>query len=518
MKTSLAFKCILFLAFLIITPGYMTYGQKKTDGAMLGKADMYKAKKTALDYLGDGSIVKKFGIISDSIWGFAELGMQEFRSSAILIRTLEEEGFTVDKGVAGIPTCFVATWGSGKPVIGILGEFDALPGLSQKAHTPFQSPLVTGGPGHGCGHNMMGTAGIAAAISVKKSMVQNNIPGTIKFFGSPAEETVISRPYMVREGVFKDVDAVIDNHASSNFETGYGVNGNAVISAVFTFKGKTAHSASAPWTGRSALDAVEIMNVATNYLREHLFYTYRMHYVVTEGGEAPNVVPDRASVWYYIRNTDERLEEMYKRVVDCAKGAVLSTGTKLDTVRVLTGIHQRHSNKGIAETIQKNIELVGLPEWTEEEQSFARALQKELGEKETGYPSKVNPLPQPIEVQVGGGSSDVGEVTMVTPTATVNFPGGVPGEISHHWSSVAAYYGSAAWKGLNAGAKVIAGTALDLLTKPKLLEEIKTEFTNYSKDHPYKSFLPEGAKPPLDLNRELMDKFRHELLQAVQEK
>ena len=234
----------------------------------------------------------------------------------------------------------------------------------------------------------MGTAGIAALIAVKRSMEQNNLQGTIKFFGSPAEETVISRPYMVREGVFKDVDAVIDNHASSDLSTSYGVNGNAVMSVVFSFKGKTSHAAGAPWSGRSALDGVELMDIATNYLREHLFYTYRLHYVITEGGEAPNVVPDRASVWYYIRNTDDRLEDMYKRVLDCAKGAALASGTTLDTVTVLTAVHQRHSNKGMAETIQKNIELIGMPEWTEKEQSFAKSLQKELGAKETGYVTK----------------------------------------------------------------------------------------------------------------------------------
>ena len=486
-------------------------GQEKPDDGLLGKADFYKAKRNAFEYLSQASVVEKFGHIADSIWSFAELGMQEFRSSSILIRALEREGFSVEKNVAGIPTCFVATWGSGKPVIGILGEFDALPMISQKPLTPYQSPLIKGGPGHGCGHNTMGTAGIAAAIAVKRSMEQNNIRGTIKFFGSPAEETVISRPYMVRAGVFRDIDAVIDNHAATNFGTGYGVNGNAVISAIFTFKGKTAHSAGAPWSGRSALDGVELMDVATNFLREHLFYTYRMHYVITEGGEAPNVVPDKASVWYYIRNTDERIEDMYKRVVDCAKGAAIATGTTLDTITILTGVHQRHGNKGMAETIQRNIELVGLPQWTDNENAFAKALQKELKEKETGYPTEIKGLQKPATQQVGGGSSDVGEVTLIAPCATLNFPGGVPGMIAHHWSTVTSFYGSAAWKGLNAGAKVMAGTALDLMTKPKLLEEIKNEFTEYSKTHPYKSFLPEGAQPPLNLNRELMEKFRDAL-------
>jgi aminobenzoyl-glutamate utilization protein B len=343
-------------------------------------------------------------------------------------------------------------------------------------------------------------------------MEKNNIQGTIKFFGSPAEETVISRPYMVREGLFDDVDAVIDNHTSTQFSTSYGVNGNAVMSVVFSFKGKTAHAAGSPWAGKSALDGVELMNIASNYLREHLFYTHRLHYVVTEGGEAPNVVPDRASVWYYIRNTDERMEEMYLRVLDCARGAALASGTILDTVTVLTAIHQRHSNRGMAEAIQRNIELIGMPEWSAEEQSFARALQKELGEKETGYPSKVKPLSKPESVFVGGGSSDVGEVTLITPTATLNFPGGVPGEIGHHWSTVASGYGSAAWKGLNAGARVMAATALDLMTKQKLLVEIRNEFTEYSKTHPYKSFLPEGAKPPVDLNKQIMDKYRDAMI------
>jgi aminobenzoyl-glutamate utilization protein B len=482
--------------------------QQKAEEGYFGKAELYKSKKSAFDYLGTSHIIEKYGRISDSIWHYAELGMQEFKSSALLIRTLEQEGFRVEKRVAGMPTCFVASWGSGKPVIGILGEFDALPMISQKALTPVKSPVVAGAPGHGCGHNTMGTAGIAAAIAVKKSMEENGISGTIKFFGSPAEETVISRPYMVKAGVFQDVDAVVDNHSSSGFETSYGVNGNAVISAIFTFTGKTAHSAGAPWSGRSALDGVELMNIAVNFLREHLNYTYRIHYVITEGGEAPNVVPDRASVWYYVRNTDERIEETFRRVVDCAKGAAMASGTKLDTVNVLTAVHQRHSSKGLAEVIQKNIELVGVPGWTEEEQKFAKALQKELGQEETGYPKKVSPIGKPALVQVGGGSSDVGEVTLVAPCATVLFPAGVPGMIGHHWSSVASFYGSAAWKGLNAGAKAMAGTALDLLTRPKLLEEIKTEFAEYSKKHPYKSLLPEGAKPPLDLNRELMEKFR----------
>jgi aminobenzoyl-glutamate utilization protein B len=483
-------------------------GQTKNDGKYLGKAELYKAKKNALEFLSDSMIISRFGVISDSIWSYSELGMQEFRSSAILIKTLEQEGFVVEKNVAGIPTCFIATWGSGKPVIGILGEYDALPMLSQKPLTPWKAPIVDGAPGHGCGHNTMGTAGVAAMIAIKKSMELNGIKGTIRFFGSPAEETLIGRPFMVKAGVFNDIDAVIDNHASADFSTRYGVLGSAVMSIVFSFRGKAAHSAGSPWSGRSALDAVELMNVSTNYLREHLFYTNRMHYVITEGGETPNVVPDKASVWYYLRNTDEMLEDMFKRVVDCARGAALASGTTLDTVNVITAIHQRHLNRGLAEIIQKNIELIGMPEWTEKENLFAKSLQKELGEKETGYPAKTGTLSEPPSIQVGGSSSDVGEVTLLAPTATVNFPTGVPGSIGHHWSTVTSGYGTAAWKGLNAGAKVIAATALDLLTEPRLLNEIRKEFLEYSRNHPYKSFLPDGARPPLELNRELMEKYR----------
>jgi len=503
-------KSIVSIITALVLSGNLLFSQK--DNVIdIPAAKNYKEKKTALSWLEQEETIEKFGQISDKIWHFAELGMQEFKSSALLIETLEAEGFTIERDVAGMPTCFIASWGSGKPVIGILGEFDALPMISQKGRVPEQDPLIEGAPGHGCGHNMMGTAGVAAAIATKKSMEKNNIKGTIRFYGSPAEETIISRPYMVRAGVFKDVDAVIDNHSSSNMGTGFGVSGNAVISVIFTFSGKTAHSAGAPWDGRSALDAVEIMNVSTNYLREHLDYTHRMHYVIVKGGEAPNVVPDKASVWYYVRNTDERLEDMYNRVVKCAEGAALATGTTLEEIRVLTGVHQRHSNRGMAELIQSNIELVGMPEWTEEENEYARSLQKNLGKKETGYPLEANKLKMPSGVQVGGGSSDVGEVTLVAPCATLRFPGGVPGMIGHHWSAVSAYYGSAAWKGLNTGARVMAASAIDLLTKPDKLNKIKEEFKAYSADHPYKSFLPEDSNPPLDLNRELMDKFRSAL-------
>lgn len=466
-----------------------------------------KEKEFVLEWLSQPEIVEEFGQISDTIWSYAELGMQEFKSSALLADTLEEAGFKVERGAAGMPTCFVATYGAGEPVIGLLGEFDALPMLSQKGRVPTKDPVVEGAPGHGCGHNTMCTAAAAAAIAVKNAMDKYGFSGTIKVFGSPAEETLISRPYMIRAGLFEGIDAVIDNHSSSGFSTSYGKGGNAMFSSVFTFKGKTAHGAS-PWNAISALDAVEIMDVATNFLREHLFYTYRMHYIIKEGGEAPNVVPDRASVWYYVRNSDERVEEMYAKVINCAKAAALATGAELESIRCYSAVHQRHASKAAAELIQKNIDLVGMPEWTEEENLYAKAMQKELGKEEKGMPTEVGEISDNGEHFVGGGSSDVGDVTLIAPTATIRFPGQVPGAIGHHWSTVAGNYGSAAWKGLNAGAKAIAASAIDMLTKPEELKKLRDEFEAYSLEHPYKPFLPEDAEPPLDLNKDLMDKWR----------
>ena len=467
-----------------------------------------KAKQFIFDYLSRPKVVEKFGTISDAIWSYAELGLQEFKSSGLLIETLETEGFTIEKGLAGMPTCFVATYGSGKPVVGILAEYDALPMISQKARCPKQTPLIEGAPGHGCGHNLMGTAASAAAIAVKKAMDTYDIKGTIKLFGSPAEEMLVSRPYMVRAELFDGVDVVINNHTDSEFRTSYGIRGNALFSVIYSFTGKTAHSAGGPWGGRSALDAVEIMNVSTNYLREHLHFTYRMHYVILEGGEAPNVVPDRASVWYFLRNTDERLEDMYERVLNCAKGAALATDTELSQVRVIAAIHQSHANKALAELMYNNIKLVGMPEWTEAEHEFAKSLQNELGKEEKGMPKEVGKLGKPAAVFTGGASSDHGDVTLIAPTATIRFPGIVPGAIGHHWSNVACNFGSSAWKGLNAGAKAMAATAIDLLTSPEEFQKIRREFEEYSKKHPYKSFLPEDAHPPLGINEELMNKYR----------
>src|SRR5262245_15989444 len=497
------------LAWMILVLGSHAapmWRQPKSDVVSPPAGSVCAEKQSALDWLSRDEVRDRFGRIADSIWSFAELGLQEHKSSALLIETLQREGFTVEKDLAGMPTCFVASFGSGKPVIGILAEYDALPMISQKAFSVERDPVVDGAPGHGCGHNMMGPAAAAAAIAVKRSMEQHGLSGTIKYFGSPAEEMLVSRPYMIRAGLFDGVDAVINNHASSEFKTDYGVHGTAAYSIVFRFEGKTAHGASA-WGGRSALDAVEIMNVATNFLREHLHFTHRMHYVIPHGGEAPNVVPDRASVWYYLRGTDERMNDIFERVVNCAKGAALASGTTLVEVRVIAATHQAHHNRALATLLDENIGLVGMPKWSDEEQEFAIRFQSHLGTPQKGMPTAVGRMSPPDSVFTGGASSDHGDVTLVVPTATIQFPGKVPGVSGHHWTTVACGFGSAAHKGVNAGAKAMAASAIDLMTRPEALTAIEAEFDAYSKRHPYKSFLPEDAKPPLDMNAELMKQF-----------
>src|SRR5688572_9271080 len=366
---------IALLVFCLANPPARAFAQSKPDDEKVSPpaAGISKEKQHALDWLSRDDVRDRFGRMADSIWSFAELGLQEHKSSALLIETLEREGFKVEKGLAGMPTCFVASFGSGKPVIGILAEYDALPMVSQKAFSVDHDPVVEGGPGHGCGHNMMGPAAAAAAIAVKRAIEQHGLSGTIKYFGSPAEEMLVSRPYMIRAGLFEGVDAVINNHASSEFKTDYGVRGSAAYSVIFRFEGKTAHGASA-WGGRSALDGVEIMNVAANFLREHLHFTHRMHYVILNGGEAPNVVPDKASVWYYLRGSDERLPEMYERLLACANGAAIASGTTLAEVRVIAATHQAHHNQALARVLDENIQLVGMPKWSEEEQQFANRL------------------------------------------------------------------------------------------------------------------------------------------------
>ena len=474
-------------------------------------ADMYPEKQMAFDWLDQPATIEKYGKMSDAIWSYAELGMQEFTTSKLVADDLEKAGFKVERGAAGMPTCFVATYGSGKPVIGLMGELDALPMLSNKG-VPYQDPLVKGAPGHGCGHNQQAPTSAAAGIAVKQVMDRYGLKGTIKVYGAPAEETLVSRPYMVAAGLFDGVDAVLGNHGGSSFgeSTRGGISGGcAMFSTIYSFDGVTAHSAGGPWNAKSALDAVDIMNVATNFLREHLHYGYRMHYVIPSGGEAPNVVPDYASVWYFIRNSDERLLSMVEKVNNCAKAAALATGTEL-TIRVYTAIHQSVDNAAFTTLIQENTLLVGMPQWSDEEQIWAKALQKDLGKPERGRNTEVRTLREYEPTKfTGGGSSDVAEVSRVTAYEGISIPGTVPGSIGHHWSRTASNYGSANWKAINVAAKVTAAVAIDLMTNAGALKAVRDNTAANIKEYGvYESYLPAGHPPPNDLNAELMEKWR----------
>jgi aminobenzoyl-glutamate utilization protein B len=454
---------------------------------------------------------EKYWRISDAIWSYAELGLEEFRSSKLLADTLEEAGFTVERGVAGMPTAFIASWsqGAGKPVIGFLAEYDALPMLSQKAGSPVQYPVVPGAPGHGCGHNAMGSMQALAVTVLKDYLQRKSLDCTLKYYGCPAEEMLVPRPYMIRAGLFKDVDVVIDCHSGARLATGYGISGAAMYSFTVSFRGKTSHSGANPWNGRSATDAVELMHAGTERMREHVPPTARIHWVTQEGGEFPNVVPDRASTWYFVRDIDANVEADFKWILDCAKAAALMTQTTYE-VKVLAACHQAYRSKALAELMYENIKLVGKPEYTEEEQTFARALQKNMGVEEKGLDYTLD-LANAATLPYNGGSTDVGDVSMVAPLASVSIPtvmGNFPG---HHWAVVTSGISSFAHKGITAAARVACLTAYDLLAEPELLAGVKKEFAETSQEYPYKTFLPEDAQPPVGWNAALMAKYRPEM-------
>ena len=440
----------------------------------MNKEKFDKNQQIAMSFLEQEETKTILAEINDAIWSYAELGLEEYNTANLLVYYLEKEGFQVDLGVAGMPTAFVASYTNGPgPVIGVLGELDALPMLSQEAGNHLHAPVtqIKGAiaPGHACTHNTMGTAAAGTVVAVKRAMDEGNFTGTIKMFGSPAEETLISRPFMVHAGLFDDVDVVIDNHGGAGFGTSYGVSSNCNWSFAVTFHGKTAHSAGAPWVGRSALDAAQIMNISTEYLREHLHFSSRMHYVMTEGGEGPNVVPDRATTWYYVRNSDKLIKSDFERVLNCAKAAALATDTQME-VTPYTAIHQCYRNETLSHLMQDNIKKVGMPEWTEAEQDFVKEMQKATGAEVNGLPDDSSIGEKPMgagPVFVGGGSSDIGEVSLVVPLTTLRFPTSAPGAIGHHWTTTAVTGSTIAHKGVVAGAQVMAITAIDLLTNPE---------------------------------------------------
>ncbi len=454
--------------------------------------------------------------IVDQIFSFGELGFQEFETSRYLVDLLRREGFTVTEGVAGIPTAWVATWGSGKPVISLGSDIDGIPQASQYPGVACHKPIIPGAPGHGEGHNSGQGVNITAALAVKKIMERERIPGTLHLWPGVAEEQLGTKAYYVREGVFRNVDIVIFTHVSSDLSTSWGIGGgNGLVSVLYSFEGQTAHSAGSPWRGRSALDAVELMNVAWNYRREHLRLPQRSHYVIVDGGDQPNVVPRTASVWYYIRELDyENIMRNWAILDSIAQGAALMTSTKLLPTRVLGSAWPRNFNKVVAEALYENIKRVGLPQWSEADVTLAKALQKELGQPERGLATQIDSLepPEPPERSMGGGSDDIGDISWNVPTTTLRFPSNIPGGPGHNWANAISMATPIAHKGATAGAKVVAMTVLDFLLRPELVQQAWDYFRNVQlKAQQYKPLIRPQDRPAIELNRGIMERYREQM-------
>ena len=454
--------------------------------------------------------------INDTIFSFSELGFQEVETSRYLTDLLEKQGFTVERGTSGLPTGWVARWtrGTGGPVIALGSDIDGIPKASQRPGIPYRSPMVEGAPGHGEGHNSGQSVNVVAALAVKELMERDNIAGTLMLWPGVAEELVAGKAYMVRDGVFNGVDAVLFTHVGDNLETAWGQpSGTGLVSVEYTFAGDSAHSAGAPWRGKSALDAVELMNIGWNMRREHLRPEQRSHYVITDGGDQPNVVPSRASVWYYFREQDfDRIAKNYEIGNVMADAAAMMTGTSV-TRRIIGAAAPRHFNRPIAEAAYANIQAVGLPKWSADEQAFAKLVQKNVGaEKQEGLAVKLDTLEPPLAEPKSGGSDDIADVGWTVPTITINYPANIPNLPGHHWSNAIAMATPIAHKGVVAGAKVVAMTTLDLLTKLKLRQAAKDYFTDVqTRTQKYRPMLSATDKPAVEINRDIMARFKPEL-------
>ena len=477
------------------------------------RLDQYK-QNVGMEVDAMGENIQK---MNDQVFSFGELGFQEFETSKYLTDILAQNGFTIVHGIAGIPTAWTAKWGSGKPVIALGSDIDDIPQASQKPGVAYHDPMIEGAPGHGEGHNSGMPLQIAAALAVKKVMEQQHLQGTLMLWPGVAEELVGTKAYYVRAGVFKDVDISIFTHVSDNLAVSWGDgNQNGLISVQYSFKGESAHAAAAPWRGRSALDAVELMDVGWNFRREHLRLQQRSHYVITNGGDQPNVVPPNASVWYYFRETSypeiKRLWEIGDRM---AQAATLMTDTEV-TSTVLGSAWPGHFNKTIAETMQANIEKVGLPQWSEADQKLAHALQHELKVPEIGLPTKLPALRGreviPDEEKRGGGSDDIGDISWNVPTVTLRFPSNMAAGPGHNWANAISMATPIAHKGIQVGAKVVALTVIDFLMKPELVTQAWDYFNNVqTKTTKYVPLIRPTDKPAIWLNEQTMAKYRPEM-------
>ncbi|HTG54067.1 MAG TPA: amidohydrolase [Gemmatimonadaceae bacterium] len=449
----------------------------------------------------------------DQIFSFGELGFQEVETSKYLVAMLRANGFTVQENFAGIPTAWLATWGSGKPVIALGADLDDIPQASQRPGVACHEPLVAGAPGHGEGHNAGQAVNITAILAVKKVMERDHIKGTIKVWPGIAEEQLGSKAYFVRAGMFKDVDVVLFSHVDAHFGTGWGQEeGSGLVSVLYAFGGQAAHAAGAPWRGRSALDAVELMDAGWNFRREHLRLQQRSHYVIVNGGDQPNVVPPTASVWYYFRELDyDKIKALWAIGDSMALGATIMTGTQLTSERVLGSAWPGHYNKPIAEALTANIKTVGMPKWTDADVKLAKAVQKELKQKEDGLDTAVEKMttPVPDSANPGGGSDDIGDVSWNVPTVTLRYPANIPNLPGHHWSDAIAMATPLAHKGTTAGAKAQAMTMLDIFLTPALVDSAWSYFKNVqTKDVKYQPLMRPEDRPATELNAGIMAKYR----------
>lgn len=461
------------------------------------------------------SRAKMAQVMVDKVFSFAELGFQEVESSKYMTDILKENGFKVEYGISGVPTAWWATWGSGKPVIALGSDLDCIPRASQKPGVAYHDPIIEGAPGHGEGHNSGIPLNIISAITVKEVMEREGIQGTLILWPGVAEELVGTKAYFTRDGYFDEVDLCIFTHVSSNMTVSYGQSrGTGLISVEYTFEGESAHAAGSPWRGRSAADAVELMNIGWQYQREHLDPLQRSHSVIKYGGDQPNVVPSKASIWYYFRHvTYPKIMEVYERANAIAEGAALMTNTKV-TKKVLGSAWPRHFNQVIAETMYDNIKEIGLPEWSEDDQTLAKALQTEVNSPRDsmGLDTKLDTIQRPIRSFVSGGSDDIGDISWKLPTVTLRFPANIPGLQGHHWSNAVAMATPIAHKGVVAGAKVEAMTILDLLTQPQLVEDAWKYFREeQGMKQAYIPMVTEDDAPAIYLNQDIMEEYRPQL-------
>lgn len=465
---------------------------------------MRPEKAFAFDYIDRNA--GQIALLNDSVFYFGELGMQEHETAGLLTALLEENGFTIERNLSGFPTGFCATWGKGKPVIAIHTEYDANPDNSQKAGVTEPASIVEGAPGHCEGHNANAAVMIAGALAATKAMEKFGITGQLKVFGAPAEEQLVSRPYFVRDGHFDDVDVALTPHVGGQFNVGYGLIQSALISAYFTFHGESAHAGSAPWKGRDALDAVILMDVGMAEFREHMMPQSMCQRVITQGGDQPNVIPKRAQVWWYFRGpTAEAAMSVFERARKVAEGAALMTNTSVE-IDVQSAVWPVRGNRTLAELVQREYEQIGAPEWSAEEDALARALQERAGVQVTGLSHDSVRMKGPAIQKPA--SNDAGDVSWKVPMAKFYFPANIPNISYHHWAAGVALATSIAHKGAVAGAKVLAGSILEIFADPALVQDAKTSFAEELAGTNWFSMLPKEQKPPIDLNRATMDRYR----------